>query len=59
MLDCAQFGFTLKEKAVTQAAALVEVVDRHRLLDKETHLCFVDLAKAYDSVPHEAPRTWT
>ena len=54
LLDPAQVGFINREEAVAQVACLVEILDRRKLKGQETYLCFVDLAKAYDSVPHEA-----
>jgi len=49
-----QAGFRRKEEAVTQAACMVDVVQRRRLAGKTTYIVFVDLRKAYDTVPHEA-----
>lgn len=49
-----QSGFINREEAVAQAACLVEVLERRKKEGKETWLCFIDFAKAYDSVPHEA-----
>lgn len=49
-----QAGFRQKEEAVAQAAALVEILMRRRNAKKETWALFVDLEKAYDTVPHEA-----
>ena len=37
-----------------QCAALMEILHRRRRLNKDSHVCFVDLEKAYDSVPQEA-----
>ena len=54
MLDPAQVGFVNREEAVAQAATLVEICQRRQAKGKQTLLCFVDLAKAYDSVPHAA-----
>jgi hypothetical protein len=54
MMDPAQVGFVNKEEAVAQAATLIEIVNRRRAKGVKTYLCFVDLAKAYDSVPHQA-----
>ena len=53
LIDPAQVGFVNREEAVAQAKCLVEILDRRRVTRKNTILCFVDLAKAYDSVPHE------
>ena len=50
----AQAGFRRKEECVLQAACLLEIVKRRKLGGKPTYLAFVDLKKAYDTVPHEA-----
>ncbi|CAN0455222.1 unnamed protein product [Pylaiella littoralis] len=50
----AQAGFRKKEECVTQAACLLEIAQRRKLQRKATFLMFVDLKKAYDTVPHEA-----
>lgn len=49
-----QAGFRTKEEAVAQATALVEICQRRIVTDKTTWLTFIDLKKAYDTVPHEA-----
>ena len=54
LMDYAQAGFVNREEAVAQAAALIEIVQRRQAKSQDTWLCFIDLAKAYDSVPHEA-----
>lgn len=53
LIDPAQVGFVNREEAVAQAKCLLEIIEQRRALGKQTILCFVDLAKAYDSVPHE------
>lgn len=53
MLDPVQVGFVSREEAVAQASCAVEILDRRRIKGQETYVCFIDLAKAYDSVPHE------
>lgn len=53
LIDPAQVGFVNREEAVAQAKTLTEIIDRRRLKGERTILCFIDLAKAYDSVPHE------
>lgn len=53
LLDPAQVGFLNREEAVAQAATLMHICQRRQLKGQDTVLCFVDLAKAYDSVPHE------
>lgn len=49
-----QAGFRSKEEAVAQAAALVEICQRRSIVERQTWLTFIDLKKAYDTVPHEA-----
>lgn len=50
----AQAGFRSKEECVLQAACLIEIAQRRRMANKSTFLTFVDIKKAYDTVPHEA-----
>ena len=54
MLDPAQVGFISREEAVAQASCLTEICKRRQLMGLNTWLLYIDLAKAYDSVPHEA-----
>ena len=49
-----QVGFRSREEAVAQAAALVEICQRRSIVERQTWLTFIDLKKAYDTVPHEA-----
>jgi hypothetical protein len=42
------------EECVTQAAMVLDICQRRRILDLPTFLVFVDLKKAYDMVPHHA-----
>lgn len=39
---------------MAQVASLIEVLDKRRVEGRHTNVMFVDLAKAYDSVPYEA-----
>ena len=39
---------------MTQVACVVEIIQRRRLVGEPTYVVFVDLKKAYDTVPHEA-----
>ena len=48
----AQAGFRTLEECVTQVAAVVEGCQRRRLSGEATFLTFIDLKKAYDTVPH-------
>jgi len=47
-----QLGFRAGEECLTQAAALIEILQRWKNAGKETYLCFLDLKKAYDMVSH-------
>lgn len=48
-----QAGFRSMEECVAQATALREIVDRRLKEGETTYLCFIDLKKAFDTVPHE------
>lgn len=48
-----QVGFIRSEECAAQAACLLESCQRRRITDKNTLLCFLDLRKAYDLVPHD------
>ena len=50
----AQAGFRQLEECVVQAACLYEICKRRRIQGLETVLVFIDIKKAYDTVPHEA-----
>ena len=50
----AQAGFRKREECVTQVACVMEIIQRRRLVEQPTYVVFVDLKKAYDTVPHEA-----
>lgn len=50
----AQAGFRRGEGCTTQGVCLVEVFQRRKLKGKRTFAMFVDMRKAYDTVPHEA-----
>ncbi|CAB1120328.1 unnamed protein product [Ectocarpus sp. CCAP 1310/34] len=49
-----QAGFRTREECVTQAACLLEICQRRKFRRKSAYLMFVDLKKAYDTVPQEA-----
>ena len=53
-LDRGQAGFRAREEAVGQVGTLYEICRRRQIHEERTFLMFVDLAKAYDKVPHEA-----
>ena len=53
LLKREQAGFIKNEEGVSQAACLLESCQRRRISGKDTILCFLDLKKAYDMVPHQ------
>lgn len=50
----AQAGFRRSEECATQGACLQEILQRRKLMGQRTFTMFVDIRKAYDTVPHEA-----
>ena len=50
----AQAGFRTREECITQVACVMDVIQRRRIVGETTYVVFVDLRKAYDTVPHEA-----
>ena len=53
LLSIFQSGFRTREECVAQATTLLECLQRRSRVGKPTLVCFLDFAKAYDSVPHE------
>lgn len=49
-----QAGFRFREECPAQTTALYEIVQRRRAAGHGTYLAFVDMRKAYDTVPHGA-----
>ena len=49
-----QAGFRKKEECVGQFVALLETLQRRRLKGEDTYVAFIDMKKAYDTVPQEA-----
>jgi exonuclease III len=49
-----QAGFRRLEEAVTQAACVIDILQRRRIAGHRTFATFIDLKKAYDTVPHGA-----
>ena len=49
-----QAGFRRREECMTQVGSLYEVCQRRSIRGERTYLLFVDVKKAYDTVPHEA-----
>jgi exonuclease III len=49
-----QGGFRPHEEAVGQATALYEILMRRKIRGLPTWTAFIDMQKAFDSVPHEA-----
>lgn len=50
----AQAGFRRLEEANAHTCALYEIAARRHLSNKRTYIAFLDIRKAYDTVPHEA-----
>lgn len=48
-----QTGFVRKEECLGQVASLLEICQRRSNQNLNTFLCFLDLKKAYDLVPHK------
>ena len=48
-----QVGFIRSEECTAQAACLLESCQRRKIREKDTLICFLDLRKAYDMVPHD------
>ena len=48
-----QAGFRSLEECVTQAACVIDILQRRRIAKETTYATFIDLKKAYDTVPHE------
>ena len=46
-----QFGFRNKEESISLFISIREICQRRQSDNKETYLAFLDLKKAYDSVP--------
>lgn len=49
-----QAGFRTREECVTQVGCLLEICQRRKIDELPTYLAFVDIRKAYDTVPHGA-----
>lgn len=49
-----QAGFRPGEEAVAQAVALFEILKRRSIKNKPTFCAFIDMKKAFDTVPHGA-----
>ena len=54
ILSPCQGGFRTKEEAVAVAVAFFEIVERRKQEGKPTYVLFMDIEKAFDTVPHEA-----
>jgi hypothetical protein len=53
LLNREQIGFIKNEECVSQAACLLECCQRRKIRELPTILCFLDLKKAYDMLPHK------
>ena len=54
ILSPCQGGFRSREEGIGIAVAFFEVAERRRQLNKSTYVLFMDIEKAFDSVPQEA-----
>eukprot|EP00732_Lithocolla_globosa_P002223 Lithocolla_globosa_v1_NODE_1389_length_2613_cov_14.652549.p2 type:complete len:207 gc:universal NODE_1389_length_2613_cov_14.652549:1120-1740(+) len=52
--DEAQAGFRSLEEAIAQYCALLDALERRSVAGLKSYIVFIDLKKAYDTVPHEA-----
>ena len=48
-----QAGFRTNEESITQAACVIDIIERRKIAGDQTFALFIDFAKAYDTVPHE------
>lgn len=53
LLHIEQAGFMLSGECPSQIATLLECCQRRKFKNENTVLCFLDLKKAYDMVPHQ------
>ena len=54
LFSVSQAGFRRSEECVTQAACMIDTLQRRKLKDMSTFVTFIDFKKAYDMVPHGA-----
>ena len=54
LFSSTQAGFRKLEEAVTQAACVIDILQRRRLAKENSYVTFIDFQKAYDLVPHGA-----
>lgn len=48
-----QIGFIKEEEGLSAVMSLIEICQRRKAMKMTTWICFLDLKKAYDLVPHE------
>ncbi|MGL5595115.1 MAG: RNA-directed DNA polymerase, partial [Cetobacterium sp.] len=53
MIRREQTGFIEGEIGLRTVSAVIEIIERRKQRNLETHLCFIDFKKAYDLVPHK------
>ncbi|KAH6591874.1 hypothetical protein BASA50_008474 [Batrachochytrium salamandrivorans] len=49
-----QGGFRTREKSTAQVCALMDILRRRQIADLNSHIAFIDISKAFDTVPIHA-----
>jgi hypothetical protein len=52
LMSCKQHGFIKGKSIVTNVLSTVNTWMKSRLLNQSTHTCYIDFAKAFDSISH-------
>ncbi|KAH9271912.1 hypothetical protein BASA83_005750 [Batrachochytrium salamandrivorans] len=49
-----QGGFRTREESTAQVCALMDILRRRQIADLNSHIAFIDISKAFDTVPIHA-----